>query len=129
MALIAGNDVVIASNETVTAGSGLKRELYDADVASLPLPKLLVLGNTDPPFSPGHPCEQEHVAEIQKARVKMKQDAARRANAYATAIVEHFKANAKAVISTTTVCGRTPNPLVVNANIQPPTANVLLAIQ
>jgi len=129
MALNAGVDVVIDNAETVVSGSGLKLELYNADVAGIALPAMQPIGYSMAPFSTERPCEQQDRDRVQAARVAIKRDVARRANAYGQAIVNHVKNNGTAIISVNTVCGRMSNPLQANANIQPPASNVLLELQ
>ncbi len=111
------------------SGSGLALALYDADVATLTLPALPVVDDEDPPFHPSRPATATDVDVVQAARLQLLNEAARRANAYASAIVSHVTANGKARITTGTSAGKVPNPVVAGDPIDPPDSAVLLAIE
>lgn len=128
MAMIAGDDVVVASDESTSAGSGMKLELYDADKATLTLPTLPTVGSTSAPYRAERACTADDRAKVQAARVTLLRDAARRANAYGGAIVAHVATNAAARVSSESL-GRTPDPLAADTPIEPPTSPVLLPIE
>ena len=131
MAMIAGDDVVIADDETVSAGTGMKRAIYDADAASLAptLPAAPVLGSTAAPWRGEKPVSADDVASVKTARVKILREAARRANAYGEALVTYVQANATAKVGAA-VGGlqKTPNPNDPNKATAAPGADVFLPI-
>jgi hypothetical protein len=102
MSMNAGTDVVVDENEAVTAGSGLKLELYTADKASLvaagALQTVPVLGDTAAPYSTERPAADSDVALVKAARVRVLRGAARQANVYGAVFVAHITTNAKAKI-------------------------------
>jgi hypothetical protein len=116
MSLDAGDDVVVGDNEAVSAGSGLKLELYNAEEATLTLMPFYVVGQTSAPFTPEAPATQETANElntpIRTMRLSILRGIASRANAWGGVIVNHIVANGKAVVGTSTSCGRTPSPIV-----------------
>lgn len=126
MSMSAGS-VAVAGDESVT-GSGLARELYDADAATMPLPTVPGLGVTTSPFTVARPSNTSDQNAIKAARLVILRDLARRANAYATAIVAHITANAVATISTSARAGKIPNPVVAGDPIDPPGTAVTLPI-
>ena len=93
MALVAGT-VTIADDETVT-GTGYAGAVYDADAASVTLPSLPVLGAASAPYSAQRPVGQTDVDAAKKGRLLVLRELARRANAYASATVAYFQANAQ----------------------------------
>ncbi len=111
MAMIPGVNVVVADNETVSAGTGLKLELYTADIATADIPPVLALASTAFPYSAGRPASAADVAATATARLMVLRDAARRANYMAAALSAHITTNAKARIGPA-VAGvqKTPNP-------------------
>jgi hypothetical protein len=129
MAMAIGT-VAVDSNEAVT-GTGLARELYDADVATRTIPTMPTLGQTTAPFSPGFPARQVDLDAVKAARVSIKQEAARLANAYATAIVTHITTNGKAKVLAGAPSGgiqRTPNPNNPATDCLGPTTDFLIGI-
>lgn len=133
MSLTAGTNVVVADNEVVTAGSGLKLELYNAELATITLTPLYTVGQTSSPFSADAPATEGQVADanpqLQAMRVSTLRGIAARANAYGAAIVAHIVANGKAVVGTSTSCGRTPDPLAAATAILGPAVELELSIR
>jgi hypothetical protein len=132
MSLNAGIDVTIDDYEAVSTGSGLKLELYRAEEAVTTLQPFYFVGQTTAPFSAETPADEAWCARLNpsvaSARVATLRGIAARANAYGAAIVAHLTANAKAVISTSTSCGRMSDPLLAGAPVQAPGSNVELSI-
>ena len=114
MSLLAGTNVTISDTELVLTGSGLKLELYNAELAVTELMALYTVGQTTSPFSADAPATQGQVddanPQLQTMRVSVLRAIASRANAYGAAIVAHVVANGKAVVGVATSCGRTPSP-------------------
>lgn len=129
MAMIEGVDVVVEDDETVSAGTGMKRAFYDEDVATLVLPDLPVLGSTVAPWRPEKPVSAEDVQTVQQARVKLLRESARRANAYGKALVAYVQANAQAKIGAA-IGGlqKTPDPVDPNVATAAPGADKFLPI-
>lgn len=129
MAMSAGS-VSVDSSENVT-GTGLARDLYDADAASMVaagmLPTVPTLGSTAAPYTAEQPVTSAEVGAFRAARVRLLQEAARRATAYASALVSYIQANAKARVTSQSL-GRTPDPNDPDAPIEPPTSPVDLPI-
>jgi len=125
MAMSAGT-VVVADDESAT-GTGMARAIYDADIATLALPVVPILGNTDPPWRVERPVNAADIAQVQAARLLMLSEAARRANAYAAGIVTHITGNAKVTVS---VGGlqRTPSPNNPDTATQAPASPVELPV-
>lgn len=113
--------------DEVVTGTGYARALYDADVATMTLPTLPMLGATDPPYTTLRPVSADDIDLVRAGRVRALQEAARRANAYASATVTYFTANAKARVTSQSL-GRTPNPNNPDVAIQPPLSTVDLPI-
>lgn len=128
MAMLGGVDVVVANDESTSAGSGLKLELYNADKATLTLPVLPTVGSTTPPYRAERPCTADDRAKVQAARLVILRDAARRANAYGGTIVSHVTTNGKAKIVSES-CGKTPDPNDPDTPIVAPASPVLLTIE
>ncbi|WP_438029028.1 hypothetical protein [Sorangium sp. So ce233] len=121
MTMTAGT-VTVASDGTASGGD-LARALYDADVATMTLPDLPVVGSTAAPYTAARPATQDDVDLAQAGRLRALQEAARRANAYASALVTYLKANARARVTSESL-GRTPSPNDPNTGIQPPVSPV-----
>ncbi len=128
MAMVVGVDVVVDNDEVVTAGTGLKRTLYDADVATISLPTLPTLGSTAAPWNTQRPVSQDDIDRVKEARVRVLQDAARRANAYGGALVTYIQTNAKAVVSTSDSTQRMPASTAEDTPTKAPASNVELSI-
>jgi len=126
MALVAGS-VSVNSSEIVT-GSDMALALYNADAATIVLPALPILNSTAAPWRVERPVSQADIDAVKAGRVATLQEAARRATAYALAIVGYFHAFAVARVGTSTSTGRTPNPNNADTAIQPPASNVDLPI-
>ena len=111
MALIPGVSVVVEDDETLSAGTGLKLELYIADIATADIPAALVLGSTTFPYSSGRPVTAADVSVTADARLLVLRDAARRANYMAATICAHITTNGKARVGGS-VSGmqKTPDP-------------------
>ena len=90
MAVDVGRDVVITDEETVSQGSGLKLELFNAEKATLSLPTLYTLGQTTPPFTLEVPATTDQLAkfnpQLTALRISMLRGVATRANAYGSQI-------------------------------------------
>jgi hypothetical protein len=125
MSMTAGT-VTVADNETVS-GAGLARALYDADAATMTLMTLPTLGATTAPYSAARPVAQSDIDLVQTGRLLTLRDVARRANAYASAIVTYLQANAKAHVTNQSL-GRTPNPNDPDTAIAAPSAPVDIPI-
>lgn len=119
--------VSVSSSEVVT-GTGLARELYDADAATLVLPSLPTLGQNTAPYTAKRPCSQADINEVKTARVQLLQEAARRANAYASATVSHIKTNALAKVDQGAL-QRTPNPNNADTHTVAPIVPAYLPIE
>lgn len=96
MSMTAGS-VSVAAGEVVS-GTGLARALYDADAATLTLPTAPTLGATAAPYSTERPVTALDVTLANDGRLRALQEAARRATAYATALVTYMQANAQAKV-------------------------------
>lgn len=90
--------VTVDSHEVAT-GEGLAKEMYDADVATLTLDTPPTPGDTAAPYSPLRAATSDDVELVQASRLRALRESARRANAYASAIVAHLSANAQAKIA------------------------------
>jgi hypothetical protein len=126
MSLSAGS-VSVASNDVAT-GSGLALAMYQADVATRPLPTVPTLGSTAAPWTTARPVSQADVDGVKAARLATLQEASRLATAWAGAIVAHITANGHAVVSGVSV-GRTPDPNDPDTPIAAPASPVELPIQ
>lgn len=126
MALSAGS-VTIDSAEVAT-GSGLALAMYQADVATRPLPTVPALGSTAAPWTAARPVSQADVDAVKAVRLATLEEAARLATAWAGAIVAHITANGHAVVNGVSL-GRTPNPNDPDTPIAAPAAPVELPIQ
>ncbi|HEX2879109.1 MAG TPA: hypothetical protein VHO25_06195 [Polyangiaceae bacterium] len=91
MALDAGSVSVDPSE--VATGDGLSKVIYDEDAATLALPVVPTLGATAQPYTVARPVQESDRTIIQNARVSVLQDLARKANAYASGIVQHLLAS------------------------------------
>lgn len=128
MAMVVGS-VSVDSNEVVS-GTGLSREIYDADAATTVLPTVPTLNDTSQPFTTQRPAIQSDLDLISASRVTLLQEVARRANAYASAIVPHITGNARTRIKTTDqFLQRTPDPNNANTDTQGPSADRTLNIE
>lgn len=131
--LFAGNNVVVTDSGHVASGTGLKRELFDAEVVVTDLPSPYAVGQTTDPFSNDRPASPEMLASINPQRMKMRAEIlkgiARRANAWGDAIIAHIKANAVAVVRTTDAFGSLPDDLEPGAPILPPQSEIRLRIE
>ncbi len=125
MSMTAGT--VTVNPDGTASGGDLARALYDADVATMALPSPPVVGSTAAPYTAARPATQTDVDLVQAGRLRALQEAARRANAYASALVTYLKGNARARVTTESL-GRTPNPNDANAAIQPPATSVDIPI-
>ena len=109
MTLLAGTDVEISDAEVVT-GSGLKREIYNAEVAITTLPVLYYEGQTTSPFSSGYPATAAAIAEMnpmmQGLRLTILRGIAKRSNVIGQTVIDHFTTNGHAVVGTSDSCGR-----------------------
>lgn len=123
-----GGSVTVNQLTGFATGTGLAKVLYDAELAITTFPTTPILGSTNPPWSPQKPVSTTDINIFTKGVIQIKNDIAKRANALGPALVSYLQANAKAVITTSTIAGRTPNPNNANTNIQPPTSNVELGI-
>lgn len=94
MSMIAGS-VSVANDESRT-GSGMALAIYDADVATLVLPAVPVLGSTAPPWNVTFPVSQSDVDTAKAGRLAILRERARQGNAYASAIVSYVQTNATA---------------------------------
>lgn len=128
MALLAGT-VSVADNESVT-GNGMARALYDADAATLTLPAIPALASTAQPFTTAYPCNEGNRQMVKDARLVMLRDAARRANAYAAALVDYLPdhLDVTVTVGTGTSVGRVPTPATSGTPIDPPSAPVDLTV-
>jgi hypothetical protein len=100
--------------------------LYDANVATISLPALPILGDTTPPYRVGRAVNSTDINIIKAARLAILNEVARQANANAI-VVSYIQANGHAVISAES-CGRTPNPNNANTAILAPSVPVNLSI-
>lgn len=125
MSLVAGS-VSVDEDEVVT-GTGYARALYDADVATMTLPTLPTLGSTSPPYTAARPVAQTDIDLMQAQRVRALQEAARRANAYASATVTYFQANAVARVTSESL-GRLPASITTGTPIDAPSSPVNIPI-
>ncbi len=91
MTLLAGS-VSVAAGEVVT-GSGMALAIYNEDAATLTLPTVPTLGSTAAPYTVARPVQASDRAVYTAARLGALQDAARRATAYAVAIVATLQAD------------------------------------
>lgn len=126
MSLSAGS-VSVDSSEVAT-GSGLALEMYQADVATRPLPALPTLGSTAAPWTATRPVTQADVDAVKAARLATLQEAARLATAWAGAIVAHITTYGRAIVDGVSL-GVTPNPNDPKTPIDPPEKQVDLPIQ
>jgi hypothetical protein len=127
---LAGGSVSVNQTTELATGNGLAKALYDADVATLSLPSLPVVGQTSAPFAAGRPCTQADVDVVKAARLALLNDAARRANAYGTATVAYFTTNAAVTVNIPTSASglqRTPNPNNANTDTQGPSTSKTLS--
>ena len=139
MALAAGT-VTITANATTGApsyaGSGLALAIAQAYVnAFLALtqeqggfPSMPTDGQTSAPFSAARPATLDDITMAVAARQRFYNAEALRATHYAAATVSHITANGVARISTATSAGRVPSSTAAGTPIDPPSANVDLAI-
>lgn len=125
--MIAGDDVTIDADETVLTGTGMKRAIFDADVASSTYPTVPTPGSTSPPFRTERPANSDDVAIVVAARVAQLREQARKANAMGYAIYTYVTTYGEAVIINES-CGVTPDPNDPATAITPPPAPVYLAI-
>lgn len=95
--MVAGS-VAVADDGTVT-GSDFALALYTADALTLVVPPPPTLDQTTPPYCPDIPATAADIKVYTVALIRMQQEAARRATAYAAAIVSYFHANAFAFIT------------------------------
>jgi hypothetical protein len=91
LSLVAGS-VTVAPDESA-AGTGMAKAIYDADVATIALPALPVLGSTAAPYSSAHPVDANDVNVFKAARLGLLTESARRATALAIAIVATLQAD------------------------------------
>ena len=89
--LVAGS-VTVSSLEVAT-GTGMALAIYAADAATMTLPTAPTLGATSAPYTAERPVAQTDVDSVKAGRVSILQDAARRATAYASAIVSDLQAH------------------------------------
>lgn len=124
--VMAQGTVSVADNETAT-GSGLAKEFYDADLATRVLPAVPSLGQTTVPFSADRPCIQADIDKVKVARLVLKREAARLANAYAV-VIPHITTNGNAKVF---VGGlqHTPNPNNPDTATTAPVAPVFLPLE
>lgn len=78
--------VTISPTTEAASGDGLARALYDADLATATIPALPALGQTTDPFSEQRPAFQSDIDIIKAARLGLKQEMARKANALASVL-------------------------------------------
>lgn len=126
MTMTAGT--VSVDNSGVVTGTHLARAIYDADVATMVLPPLPVLADTTPPYTAARPVTTADIQLVVDGRILMLQDAARRATAYASALVTYMQANAVARVSTSQSLGRLPGSITTGTAIDAPAVQVDLQI-
>lgn len=124
MTMIVGS--VSVNSLEVASGTGLAKMLYDANVATISLPTLPILGDTTPPYRVGRAVNSTDINIIKAARLAILNEVARQANANAI-VVSYIQTNGHAVISAES-CGRTPNPNNANTAILAPSVPVNLSI-
>lgn len=95
MALTPGVDVELDGAGAVTAGSGLKLELYTARVVGA-LITVPALDSEDPPYgSEELPVQQSTIDALEAVNQARRLEEVRRANADAAALLAHVAANAE----------------------------------
>jgi hypothetical protein len=85
MGLTAGSVAIDEGTEAVT-GAGLALALYEADAATMSFPVDPALDSTAQPYSVERPANASDIALMKAARVRLKQELARKATARAVAI-------------------------------------------
>lgn len=109
------------------AGDGLALALYEADTATMEVPEVPEVGSTERPYRAERPATKLDAELVRTGRGRVLREAARRANAYAEAIVGYLKAHAE-VIVTEQRLGRVPASAEPGTAIDPPTKPVSLAV-
>jgi hypothetical protein len=125
MAMEAGS-VEVLDDET-HKGNGLALALYEADAGTLELPEVPSVGETGRPYRVERPATQADVEQVRAGRLRALREVARRANAYAGAMVGYVRDHAE-VIVTEQRLGRVPAPAEPGKMIDPPPRPVSLRV-
>lgn len=126
MSMTAGS-VTFDEDDNLVTSAGLAVALYEADIATMAFPTVPTLGSTTPPYTANRPATASDIQIANDGAQLMREDAARRATAYASALVAYIQANAVARVTTESL-GRTPDPNNADTAIQPPLATVNIPI-
>ena len=128
MALVQGS-VTVADDGAVTYSDPIcvARRFFDADVATMTFATPPTPGDTTAPYSAAYPAPADVVDQIAAANIRVKQEAARRANANAAALYAVLTIDAHAIVTSQSL-GRTPNPNTAATAIDAPAAPVNIPI-
>lgn len=122
-----------SNNPVLGPGAGgMALAIYQAIAAEEAgdLPGVPTLGQTSPPYSAQRPATPDDVQIFREMRLSVAQRWASRARALAKGIVEYIQANAEVDLAsayaavTTESLGRTPDPLLADTPIEPPSSPV-----
>jgi len=108
MAMEAGS-IEVFDDET-HHGSGLALALYEADAGTLELPEVPSVGDTGRPYRVERPATQADIEQVRAGRLRALREVARRANAYAGAIVGHMQEHAEVRVTERWLGGVSASP-------------------